>query len=771
MAETTALEAERTPAALEALIRKGRDPDRFIAFFAGMAEKDRRALAPVAIKAVRDLTEDGDLWRMNPALLDEDWGWPRAVPALLATATLSELKRLGNRGIPSAWRPGADACITILLDRRPDWLDRWCEWLIHRSALHWPIVRRLVREGPCAAPESPNYVLGMIAGLLVWTPPEHTILDALLADRELLDDMVWRLFETEGTAEMRLSQFMGPFDDKRGWAHALRQLSALGELDRARLLDASLEALARDLDPEQTGWFAHFHNYMEPTPDERAARIDSYLARVASPVSTAAGMAIRSLKALHKAGKLDTGLFLEQIEPALYTTTKGNAKPILQMLADIAKRDEDACRQAVLLAASLLEHPDTEIQETVLKFLERSGDPGDGALREAVEQRLSIMAPSMRNRAAAWIGAEDLSESLRPATDDGEIDDLLAQAEELPADLATWFGVDAALEELRSPRGTVPAIDRYPPKGRRKLAALVRKQVMDEIKWFILGMLLFLVFSPLLVFGYSVYYTVIFIAWIVGRIRGTSGRKPARKPYEAPYRAIMAETLFGEASAWNKFRLFLRPRPAYAREVTWSSKYIERSGSGGTHIRPACGLAMEPGIPLTQVGALLIGLDLQMSDPGDRQLAADLLIDTIEAGKLDGAMISAAIVTLFDHGALRPRRMTPCLTQAAQSSPLHAQTIRQALERSLHRLAAMPRDMHLLLELYYELSVEAKEAVTDPDYRSFLASIDGTGRAAKAAKKLSALEEGDPLPHRRAAAALALAGRVERAERWAGATG
>ena len=753
------------PAALETLIRKGRDPGEVASYFRGMEEGRRRALATGIMDVARDLIGNDDLLRVNPVLLDEGWGRPETTaPALLATATLSELKRMGNRGIPSGRRTETDACAEILLDRKPPWLESWCNWLLDRSALHRPLVRRLVREVPCAPPESPNYVLGMIGGLAM-TPSEYAVLDGLLADRELLDDLVWRLFETEGTSEMRLPRTAGKFDAPRGWAYALRQLSALGDLDRARLLDAGLDALARDLDQEQTGWFARFHDYMEPTLDERAARTEVYLNIVASPFSTASSMAIGSLKVLLKAGKLDPGLFLDQIERALFTTTKANAKQILRILSDLAKQDSANTARAVLLAATLLEHTDTEIQESALNLLERSGDPDGVEMRNAVEQRLAVMAPSTRIRAADWLG--EVTGTIQHEPDSKEIAELKDRVAELPPNVVGWFGLDTVLGELRSSQGEIPAVRSCPPAGRRKLSAAVRKRNLRDTGSFIGGLALILTFLPVAVFVFTLYWGGVFVIWVLDRLYGVK-RRSRNKPYEAPYRSMLAETLYGDPGFWNKVRLFLRPRPGYAREIWWSSERIERTGSGGAYIGTIRKLAMEPGVPLGPVGALMIALDLQMSDIGDRHLATDLLIDTIEAGKMDGPMLGRAIVTLFNHGALRPQRITPCIKQAAETSPLHTQAIRLALEQCLPRIATMPRDLHLLLELYYELSVEMAESVKGPECRALLQAIEGSARPAKAARKLLALEEGDPLPHRRAAAVAALRGRLERAERWAG---
>ena len=91
----------------------------------------------------------------------------------------------------------------------------------------------------------------------------------------------------------------------------------------------------------------------------------------------------------------------------------------------------------------------------------------------------------------------------------------------------------------------------------------------------------------------------------------------------------------------------------------------------------------------------------------------------------------------------------------------------RALERAF--VAAEPqrklRDLHAWLELLQELLIECREALTDPDARRFLGSLEGSSKAAKSARAVLAIEPGEATTPRRAAACAALAGRLDRAER------
>ena len=100
-------------------------------------------------------------------------------------------------------------------------------------------------------------------------------------------------------------------------------------------------------------------------------------------------------------------------------------------------------------------------------------------------------------------------------------------------------------------------------------------------------------------------------------------------------------------------------------------------------------------------------------------------------------------------------------------SPLHRQVVRGALERAIAgEKTVVPQNIGALLELLLELSIECGEAIGTDETRHYLASFKGSSKAAKAAKALLTLEERHPAEARKAAALMALEGRIERAERW-----
>lgn len=446
--------AEKTPEALEKLIRKGK-MGQIGGFFAGMPEAERRTFATGIVALVPGFNEFGWLSDNSYGAKTEDLVREAATLAALASASFTELKKLGWQCMPPMWdAKEQELHLAILRDRAPDWIDRWAEWLLEENHRHWGFVRRMVGEGLCKPPETDFYVLGVIEGLVPFGD-KSGLADAILAEGDLLDGLLWRLFEVEGGGELSLAACDKYTAKGKDWATALGELAARGEIDRGRLLDASLDALGRDFAQFRAGWFSRFHEFLEPTPEERETRADRYLDLLASPIPPTVSFAMKALGVLHKAKKLDGAAFVAHVEPVLYAKAKGTVKQALRLMTAFAKADGQLGAQACLTATAALEHPDSEVQDAALALLESLGDPADNDLRAAIEERRDVVAAPLRARLSAWLGAEMPANDTLPAADAAE---LMERAKLLPPDLAETAGVDLALAELDALSGVAPAM-------------------------------------------------------------------------------------------------------------------------------------------------------------------------------------------------------------------------------------------------------------------------------------------------------------------------
>lgn len=711
---------------LERTIRSG-DVERCLAFFSAMPEKERRKLAPLASRLFRDR----DIDPFNPC---------RRI-AVLATASLTEIKRFRDHVLPHWRSDDFDADCRVLRDRQPAWLRSWCAWLLEREFGRWDFIRRLVRDGICPAPDTDAYVLGAIGGVRN-LGQESTVLSGLRSDPAILDELVWRLFEVEPRNQVNLSRMGGMADEMAGWPHALRELAEEGRLDRNRLLTESLAALRRDFSAYHAGWFSRFHEYMQPTVEERAALTEQYLGLLASPNPPTVSFAMRALMDIRKSRRLDSAAFVARAEPVLYAATKTPVMQTMGILAELANEDAALAKRVVELAVVGLEHAQSDVQALALDIIVQHGDPGDDALRAAIVERAPLLAPSLRARATKCFPA--LERALEEADID-DLEDLRKRAEALPPDLAERSGVAAAAAEVERLSGTLPALyddgpaDRVPSVQIRPSGQMLRSPIRR-------------LFSPLVIF---------FQLAFPRRKYEFRSSSPSESQLRLKYvmRAID-----------NPF-LSSVPRHIPQSDVTRFAvellAQLDREEYPYRHL-DFDAIFEKPDRLLTGKDVLILANRLSATSWAWAQYPIDDLIGLMEDGRIDSALLGDEMRLLLAIGDIKPNRWAKRLAVVAAETPLHAQVVRSALECALaQEPGTRPRNIHGLLELLFNLCFEAGETVTDDECRAYLDSFAGNSKAAKLARQLLALEPGEPLPHRRAAAIVALRGRLARAEDWA----
>jgi len=434
-----------SPEELEAAIRAG-DLDRCVRLLTDAPEAKRRAAAPLAQRWLtaawgRHLDSKSESAIELPSNSEAVARIASAASAAVAgTATPSEMKALGWRVWhfdEPAWR--------LLAARRVDWLQDWAEWVVGENGRSWIYVRTLVREGLIEKPKGDGYTTAMLG--YVWP---KSPLELLRSDPALLDDEVWRLFRVEGSGEDSLAARDKYSQDERSWSHALRTLCTEGKLSRSRLLDESLGALERDFAQFRTGWYAHFHEALSPTLEERAARLERYLVLLASPIPPTVSFALKALNLLDKANLLPAEAYVGHAAPALGAREKGTVKLALRLLERAARREPAVASAVAALACEALLHETPDVQEAGFKLIAQFGSRDDAELRDLVSARLEDLAASQRAAVDAWLGVEGAPTSSPTAAPEAALADLEARERALPRDLADLAGVGAALQAART---------------------------------------------------------------------------------------------------------------------------------------------------------------------------------------------------------------------------------------------------------------------------------------------------------------------------------
>jgi hypothetical protein len=317
------------------------------------------------------------------------------------------------------------------------------------------MVRRLVAEGLCERPRSPDYIEGMIVELLD-RQRFGSIREALLDDPGLLDDEIWEIFEIEARpGNLDILNLHPAQHLKWRWECALVTLAEEGRIPRARLLDASLGGLERDFHEVRAKWFIGMHEALEPTIDEQAERAGRYLSLLASRNASTVTFSLKTLAALERAGRIDPRSLIEGLEPALVARTKGTVVAALDLLRRAADRDAGVRPRAAVAAVHALLHDSAPVQGKALDLIERHGDRADPALTAVLRDRIDAVAASQRARIADWLGTSGgEAATVEP---ESEVDSLLERARALDPELAKRTGVAAARAVLERGGGDVPA--------------------------------------------------------------------------------------------------------------------------------------------------------------------------------------------------------------------------------------------------------------------------------------------------------------------------
>ncbi len=407
---------------LESILAKG-NAKACVKFFAKLSEKQRQAMA----KAVQGLAVpiidepyiaqpkmDGS-YKPNPRL-------PAAEVAALAVCSLAQLKKIWRH----RWQhfPDDDVVFAVFSLRKPAWLDEWAAWACERDIKHWRIIRRLIRAGLCCKPNHDNYTLGMITHLCSSQESKRTIYDALMDDPDLLREDIWRVFEIAGNTSSSLAgwdRFFNPNynpwitartnHQKNTWSNALVRLAQEKKLPRHRLLDASLDASARDFGTFQAGWFSRFHEALEPTLKERARRAQAYLALLASRVAPTVSFALKALTLLIKDDLLKPSALLASITPALANRHKGTVQLALQLLDLLGQLHPRLHEPIGLVIAEALLHPSPDVHKKAIDLLSRCSKPLGEDLAQALRERLDHVAASQRARLLVLLGSDSLDKT------------------------------------------------------------------------------------------------------------------------------------------------------------------------------------------------------------------------------------------------------------------------------------------------------------------------------------------------------------------------
>jgi len=260
----------------------------------------------------------------------------------------------------------------------------------------WPLLRALDRAGATPEPPRADYLRLLAAGIAPQLQTDD-VAAALRADPELLRGDVFELVRSGAIVAA------GP-DARSAWNDALVALGTSGDVDRDRLLDACVDGCADARSIDQARWCRSVHARLEPTADERRARISAYLPLVASPQRVPAELGLAGLRPVHADVPPD------QLARTLPNVLRlGHHTVVVETLAladDVLARGAGSGRVALLravgeaLGAERVDH-----QELALAILERRAGNGlPRSVRSELEPLVEVVASALSDRVAVLAG-------------------------------------------------------------------------------------------------------------------------------------------------------------------------------------------------------------------------------------------------------------------------------------------------------------------------------------------------------------------------------
>ncbi|MFI6763204.1 DUF6493 family protein [Micromonospora sp. NPDC050417] len=328
-----------------------------------------------------------------------DLWWPQAKRSASASATAAAATATADADAD------ADAEWKVARSRGQRFLDALARAALRRMSeftSHSPVfdeIRAQERAGSITLAMDDTYVLAMISGLTGRFQNEQSKADLLRADPELVDRAFWRIFEVEGNREVSLTnvdRFLGP--ETQSWQEAVLELAANGTIDRQRVLDATIAALAKGFPQYRAGWFSRLHEALRPTVDEAASRQDAYAGLLRSPLGPTVALALGALTTLDNAGRLDDTLTNVGLAAAVHVSARTTATRAVRLAGRIMRRNTAA---GLDILAAALRHPHADVQSAALTELRRHDSP---SARAEVERHLDHLAPSTAATARQWLG-------------------------------------------------------------------------------------------------------------------------------------------------------------------------------------------------------------------------------------------------------------------------------------------------------------------------------------------------------------------------------
>jgi Family of unknown function (DUF6493) len=222
-----------------------------------------------------------------------------------------------------------------------------------------------------------TYVLAAVGG--IGDRFAHSRAAALRTDPELIEKVVWRMFEVGGGGEVSLANVDKFSADEVGWQATFLELTSDGTLPRERVLTSALSALNRDFSAYRAGWYSQLYDALAPSVDELGRHQASLRTLLRSAIPATVSFALAKLRILSKHGALNGSETLPALRPAAVARAKTTAISAVRVDDEIVTRQPQLGSDGSEIAAAALEHPHADVQKAAGALLKKPGLECTGA--------------------------------------------------------------------------------------------------------------------------------------------------------------------------------------------------------------------------------------------------------------------------------------------------------------------------------------------------------------------------------------------------------
>ncbi|MEV6306650.1 DUF6493 family protein [Actinoplanes sp. NPDC051861] len=456
------------------------DLDGIIGVLMSATEPERLAAAKQVEAGIK--AADADLWWR--ADISPTPGWALAVVGCMPTAAKAATL-LARRNMQTWNRMDPEKVLVLARVRRLTWLGdlgiRLAERLPARDVFfeQWNFAATLIRAGAAEPPVTEGFVRGWLTDRLRshWQAKPLAPLHQRLREDPFLDRLLPAVFEIDGlgadAAVGHLSPQTGKWDNTPRFPIVIADLVAEGRLDRATILDATVDRLVRGDRTNALRPFALMHDALAPTLDEMARHVPAYGRLLPHAPSAVAGLAQKALRAVDDAGRLDLQTLLEVSAATLLRTEKTLVKTQLTWLERVLRREPSRAGEIVETVAVAFGHPALDIQERALTLIGKHTGGLDAGTTARLAGAAGALAGDLPGRAATLFGgtAETVTlPGLPPPPPVAEFPPPIADTAELVEEIVVlmteetavrWERVLAALVTLRPGPEVEPLLQRF----------------------------------------------------------------------------------------------------------------------------------------------------------------------------------------------------------------------------------------------------------------------------------------------------------------------